>query len=54
VSKLLQVAGWVIVGLVVVTAASPALVKLAHASIPLIVTIAVVTVIVRVTWFLTR
>lgn len=49
-NKLLSTAGLVVVGLVVVTAATPALTKLAHALVPLIVTVGVVAAVLRVVW----
>jgi hypothetical protein len=44
----------VVVGLVVVTIATPALTKLTHALIPLIITVGVVVALLRAVWFYTR
>jgi len=54
VNKLLQSAGLVVVGLVAITVASPALARLAHALIPLVVTIGVVVALLRAVWWYTR
>jgi hypothetical protein len=54
VTRLLQASGLLVVGLVVLTAATPALDKLAHVFIPLIVTVGVVAAVLRVVWFFTR
>jgi hypothetical protein len=54
VNKLASIAGLVVVGLVTVTVASPALTKLAHALVPLIVAIGIVIAILRLVWWYTR
>ena len=53
-TRLLQAAGLLVVGLVVLTAATPALARLAHALVPLIVTLGVIAAVLRVVWFFTR
>lgn len=42
------------VGLVVLTAATPALARLTHSLVPLIVTLGVIAAVLRVVWFFTR
>jgi hypothetical protein len=54
VNKFISTAGLIVVGLVVVTAATPALTKLAHALAPLIVTAGVVAAVLRIVWTATR
>lgn len=49
-NRILSTAGMVVVGLIVITAATPALTKLAHALVPVILTAGVVVVVLRVVW----
>jgi hypothetical protein len=53
-TKLLQTVGLVVVGLVTIAVASPAFTNLIHAIVPLIVTVGVVIVLLRIVWFYTR
>ncbi|HEY7829535.1 MAG TPA: hypothetical protein VIC06_03100 [Solirubrobacteraceae bacterium] len=53
-NKLIQALLLVLVGLAVLAAATPALTKLAHAAVPLIVTAGVVVAALRVVWAATR
>jgi hypothetical protein len=53
-NKLTQTAGLVVVGLVTITVASPALTKVAHALVPLVVVLGVVVALLRVVWWYTR
>jgi hypothetical protein len=53
-NRLFQATALVIVGLAIVTAATPALTKLTHALIPLIITVGVVVALLRAVWFYTR
>jgi hypothetical protein len=53
-NKLLSTAGLIVVGLVVLTAATPALTKLAHGLIPFIVAAGIVVAVLRIVWTATR
>jgi Na+-translocating ferredoxin:NAD+ oxidoreductase RnfE subunit len=53
-NKLAQVIFLAVVAVMVLTAVTPALAKLTHAFIPLIVTVAVCVALLRAVWFFTR
>jgi hypothetical protein len=53
-NKPMQTASLVLVGLVVLAAASPALIKLAAALVPLVLVIGVVAAVLRMVWAATR
>jgi hypothetical protein len=54
VNKLIQALLLVIIGLVVLAAASPALTKLVHSLVPLVVMAGVVVAVLRIVWAATR
>ncbi len=53
-TKLVQAMLLAVLGLVVLSAATPTLARLFRAAVPLVVTVAVVAVVVRVVWAATR
>lgn len=53
-TKLTQTALLVLVGLVVLAAASPALIRLAAAFVPLVLVLGVIVAVLRIAWFYTR
>ncbi|HEV3321366.1 MAG TPA: hypothetical protein VG147_04145 [Solirubrobacteraceae bacterium] len=53
-NKLTQTAGLVVVGLVTITVASPALTKVIHALVPLVVVLGIVVALLRAVFWYTR
>jgi hypothetical protein len=53
-TKLPQTVGLVVVGLVTITVASPALTKVIHALVPLVVVLGVVVALLRAVFWYTR
>lgn len=53
-NKLIQAALLTAVGLAVLAVASPALIKLAGALVPLVVVVGIVVAVLRAVWFYTR
>jgi hypothetical protein len=45
---------WLVIGLVALVAAAPTLVRLASAVVPLVLTVGVVVVVLRLVWWYTR
>jgi hypothetical protein len=53
-SRLTSAVIWLVIGLVVLAAAAPILLRLAHTLVPLVLVAGVVVAVLRLVWFYTR